>query len=124
MDESGGLQYQGHSNWTIRSPFSQYCTSNDLNVDLLFWGPFVFPELNVTEGGVSVRGAFKFDHLQPVKPILLLEFFICCTFILGGHFLLPQRANNEKGVIFQFQKWMTQGVVSAWGIQTGPFAPH
>ena len=64
--------------------------------------------------------AFKLDHLQPFEPILFCEISICFTFILGGQFLLPQRANSEKGEFCQFQKWMRQGDFSAWGIQTGP----
>ena len=71
---------------------------------------------------VSVPGAFKLDHMQPVKPILFLKFSNFFTFILEGHFLLPQRANNEKGEFFQLQKWTKLRGFSAWGIQTGPFA--
>ena len=40
--------------------------------------------------------AFRFDHLQPSKPILFWQFSKILTFILGGHFLLPQKANNGK----------------------------
>ena len=72
--------------------------------------------------GELVPGASKLDNLQPFKPILFLEFSICFTFILGGQFLLPQRANSEEGAISQFQNWMRQGTFSAWGIQTGPIA--
>ena len=46
-------------------------------------------------------GAFKLDHLQPIKPLLFPNFCIFSTFILGGQFLLPQRTNigkREKGV--------------------------
>ena len=46
------------------------------------------------------------------------------SFILWGQFLLPQRANNEKGGFIQLQMWMRQGVFCACGIQTGPFAVH
>merc|ERR1712024_144441 len=46
--------------------------------------------------GVCVPGAFKLDHLQPVEPILFPKFYNFFTFILGGQFLLPQRANNGK----------------------------
>ena len=73
-------------------------------------------------GDQSVPGAFKLDHLQTFKPILLREFSISLTFILGGQFLLPQRANSEKREKVQFQKWMRQRSLSAWGIQTGPLA--
>ena len=67
-------------------------------------------------------GAFKLDHLHPFKPILFRKFSICFTFILGGQFLLPLRANGEKGGKVQFQIWMRGRVLSAWGLQTGPFA--
>ena len=46
--------------------------------------------------GVSVPGPFKLDHLQPIKLILFQKIFNFFTFILGGQFLLPQRANNGK----------------------------
>ena len=42
-------------------------------------------------------GAIKLDHLQPIEPILFKKIVNFFTFILGGQFLLPQRANNEKG---------------------------
>ena len=72
--------------------------------------------------GVSVPGAFKLDHLQPVKPILFWEIFNFFTLILGSPFLLPQRANYKKGEFSQFKKWMRQRGFCAWGLQTGPFA--
>ena len=40
-------------------------------------------------------GAFKLNHVQPYKPILLWQFSISLNLILGGQFLLPQRANTE-----------------------------
>ena len=126
-------------------------------------------------------GAFKLEHLQPIKPLLFQYLFtfsifilgrpilitpegqlwekgilptskqnetggfqclghsnwvICSrlshfcskyfltfsTFILGDHFLLPQKANYQKWEFFKLQNRMRQGVFSAWGIQTGPFA--
>ena len=44
-------------------------------------------------------GAFKLDHLQPIEPILFHRIFNFFSFILGGQFLLPQRANNRRGEI-------------------------
>ena len=73
---------------------------------------------------VSVPGAFKLDHLQSIKPLLFRYFCNFYTFILGDHFLLPQRANNGKREFIQLQNWMRQRVSSAWGIQTGLFAGH
>ena len=46
---------------------------------------------------VSVPGAFKLDHLQPVKPILFSKFYNFFTFILGGQFLLPRGLIMGKG---------------------------
>ena len=68
--------------------------------------------------------AFNLDQLQPIKPILFWNISIFFTFILGKHFLLPQRTNNGKGEFIQLQYWIRQGVFIAWGIQTGPFAAH
>ena len=42
-------------------------------------------------------GAFKLDHLQPIEPLLFQKIFNFFTFLLGGQFLLPQRANSVKG---------------------------
>ena len=69
-------------------------------------------------------GAFKLDHLQPFEPILTHKIFNFFTFILGGQFLLPQRANNWKREFIQLRNWMRLRVFSAWGIHTGPFASH
>ena len=41
-------------------------------------------------------GTSKLDHLHPFKPLLFLELSNFFTFILGGQFLLPQRANKRK----------------------------
>ena len=72
--------------------------------------------------GFSVPGAFKLNHLQSIEPILFPKIFNFFTFILGGQFLLPQRASNGKGEFFQPQNWIRQVAFRAWGIQTGPFA--
>ena len=71
-----------HSNWTICTLLSQFCSQNFPTFSLLYWGPilitpergrlkmgkWVSPNLGGT--GFSVPGAFKLDHLQPLKPIL------------------------------------------------------
>ena len=53
--------------------------------------------------GVSVQGLFNLDYLHPFKPLLFRKFSNFSTFILGGHFLLPQRANFGKGEFIQLQ---------------------
>ena len=58
--------------------------------------------------GDQVPGAFKLDHLQPLEPILSQKIFNFSTFILGGQFLLPQRANNGKREFIQLQNLMRQ----------------
>ena len=72
--------------------------------------------------GFSTPWAFKLDRLHPFKPLLFSKISNFFTFILGGQFLLPQRANNGKREFIQLQKWMIQRVFSAWGIKTGPCA--
>ena len=52
--------------------------------------------------GLGAMG-FKLDHLQPFESILSHKIFNFFTFILGGQFLLPQRANNGKGGFIQLQ---------------------
>ena len=55
---------------------------------------------NSTNGldiGVWVPGAFKLDHLQPVKPIVFSKFYNFFTFILVGQCSLPQGLIMGKG---------------------------
>ena len=53
-------------------------------------------------------GAFKLDHLQPFESFLSQNIFNFFTFILGGQFLLPQRANNGKREFIHSQNWIRQ----------------
>ena len=69
-----------------------------------------------------VPGTFKLCHLHPFKPLLLQKVSNFFIFILGGQFLLPQRANNGKREFTQLQDWMRQVDFSARAIQSGPFA--
>ena len=81
MDERQGSQCLGHSNWTIWSLLSQFCSPIFPICDF-YTGECQFlitPEVenekkgfikNGTNPGISVPGAFKMDHLQPVKQIL------------------------------------------------------
>ena len=132
MNETGGFGCLGHSNWTICRPFI-FC---DISICFTFilGGHFLLPQRANTEKrenvnsrtewdrGFLVPGTFKLNHLHPFKPILFWQFSICCTFILGDHLLLPQRAITEKREISQFQNWIRQRGLGALGIQTGPFA--
>ena len=136
MNVTESFQCLGHSNWTICSPLSQSCFLNFPTFHFYYWEANSYYPRGLIMGkgnssnsktgwekGISVPGAFKLDHLQPVKPILFSKFSNFFTFILGGQFLLPHRANNEKREFTQLQKWTGQRGFSAWGIQTGSFAP-
>ena len=135
MDETEGFECLGHSNWTICSPLSHFCSEIFPTFSLSYWGAHSYyprglimrkgnspNSRNGWDRGVSVPGAFKLDHLQPFKPILFWKISNFFTFILGSPFLLPQRANYEKGEFSQLKKWMRQRGFSAWGLQTGSFA--
>ena len=134
-NEAVGFHCLGHSNWTICIPLSPFCYRKFPTFSLSYWeansyyprGPIMGKgnSSNPKSGwdrGFSVPGTFKLDHLHPSKPLLLQKISNFFTFILGGQFLLPQRANNGRGEFIQLQNWMRQWVFSAWGIQTGPFA--
>ena len=135
MDETEGFQCLGHSNWTICRPLSPFCSEIFSTFSLSYWGAHSYYPRGPIMGkgnspssqygwdwGVSLPGAFKLDHLQAFKPILFWNFSNFLTFILGSPFLLPQRANNEKGEFSQLPIWMRLRGFSAWGIQTGPIA--
>ena len=49
------------------------------------------------ESGISVPGAFKLDHFQPVKLILFLNFSNFCTFILEANSYYPREWRTENG---------------------------
>ena len=66
-------------------------------------------------------GAFNMDHVQPITPIWFQKIFNFFTFILGGQFLLPQRANMHKREFSQLQNWMRQRVRRKAVICGGPF---
>ena len=51
--------------------------------------------------GFSVPGAFKLDHLHPVKPILLPKFSNFFTFILGANSYYPRGLIMGKGKFLQ-----------------------
>ena len=137
LDETEWFKCLGHSNWTICSSLSPFCSRRFLTFSLSYWeANSYYPRGLIMGKGdssnfkigwdrvVSVLGTFKLDHLQLIEPILFHKSFNFCTFILGGQFLLPQRVNNGKRGFIQLQNWMRQRGFSAWAIQTGPFAAH
>ena len=52
---------------------------------------------NGLDRGASVPGAFKLDHLHPVKPILFSKFSNFFTFILGANSYYPRERKAENG---------------------------
>ena len=52
---------------------------------------------NGLDRGVSVPGAFKLDHLHPVKPILFFKFYNFFTFILEANYYYPRGLIMRKG---------------------------
>ena len=68
--------------------------------------------------GVSVPGAFKLDHLQPFKPILFWNFSNFWLSYPRGQFLYSP-GRREIGIL---PTWVRNRGLSAWGMQTGPFA--
>ena len=136
FDRTGVFQWLGHSNWIICSLLDQSCPPNFNIFSLLYWeANSYYPRgLILRRGnspnsqygwdkGISLPGAFKRDHLQPVKQILFPKFYNFFTFILEGQFLLTQEANTEKGKFSLLPIWMRLRGFCAWGIQSGPFAP-
>ena len=132
-----GFQCLLHSNRTICFPLNPFWSENFPTFSPSYWeansyyprGPIMGKGNSSNfkfewDRGFSVPGAFKLDHLHPIKPLLLQKFSIFFTFILGGQFFLPQRANDGKREFFQLQNWMRQRLFGAWGIQTGPSASH
>ena len=135
MDETGGFECLGHSNWTICIPLSPFCSGNFQFVSPLYWeansyyprglivrkGKSQTPQLDETEG-FECLGHSKGTICNLLSKFFSWDFPIVALSYWGTISYYPQRANSEKGDICQFQKWMRQRGVSAGGIQTGPFA--
>ena len=137
LNESGNFECLRHSNWTICITLGPSSSKNFQTFLLSYWeansyyprglimGNGESPNSRIEwEWHFSVPGAFKLDRLQPIEPTLSLWFSNFSTFILGGQFLLPQRANNGKREFTQLQNWMRQRIFSAWGILIGLFSAH
>ena len=78
------------------------------------------PQMDET-GGILCVGHSKWTTCSPLHHFCSSKILIF-SFLLGGKFLLPQKANSKEGEFCQFHKWMRQGEFSAWGIENGPLA--
>ena len=145
IDETEGFQCLGHSNWTICSPLSLFCSENFQLFHLYIERPIlIYPWQRRAENGkreyykhwwnrgISLPGAFK------IGPFAALEaHFVQKRPIPYYH--SERKAENEKREItrVQFikgcpskrptlmnctQKLMWNRGLSASGIQTGPLA--
>ena len=74
--------------------------------------------------GFQCLGPSNWTICSPLRLSLPEYFQFFLYFILGGQFLLPQRANIGKREISHLQKRMREGVFCARGIQTGPITAH
>ena len=122
-----GFQCLGHSNWTICSPSSQFCSGIFPIFDFHAPEPISFiPQENekiefsqpVWCKGDWVPGAFKLDQLQPFKQILFWNF---SNFLLSyprAHFLYSP-GKEEDGIL---PTRVMQRELGVWGNQTGPYA--
>ena len=64
--------------------------------------------------GFQCLGHSNWTICSPSSPFYSKRFATFFSFILGGQFLLPQRANNGKGGFIQLQNWMRQRGFIAW----------
>ena len=132
MGETEGFQCLGHSNWTICSLLSPFCSENFPIFPLSYWGANSYYPRGLIMGkgsshnpktewdsGVSVLGAFILDHLHHFKPILFRKRSNFFTFIMESQFLLPQPIMGKGNSHNPKSEW--QWVLRALGIQTGPF---
>ena len=65
---------------------------------------------NGWDTGVWVPGAFKLDHLQPVKPILFPKFFNFYIFILDANSYYPKGLIMRKGYSLNSKNGWDTGV--------------
>ena len=110
VKETPGFWYLGHSNCTICSLLSWFCSQIFPPSWSLYWGVqfLISPERgarnekgdsleNECNTGVLVPGAFKLDHFQPVELILFQNYSIFLTFILGGQISYYSRERKKGG---------------------------
>ena len=129
-NDSRNFECLGYSNWTICSSLSPFCPKRFSTFSLSYWeANSYYPRGLILGNGESsnsrnewewqlwVTGAFKLDHLQPIKTILCKNFSNFSTLILGGQFLLPQRTNNGKGNSLNSKSEWDSGFSVPWAFK-------
>ena len=148
-NETQGFLTLGHSNWTICSLLSWFCSKNVQPFWLSYWEVqfLINPERGrkeeagaeneekgITQKWMRHKGFWPWGiQIGPFAAcicslILFQNFSTCLTFILGGPISYYHREREKgrsrgwkwrKGII---QKWMRHRGCWPWGIQIGPFA--
>ena len=75
-------------------------------------------------GGFGCQGHSIWTICIPLSPFCPEIFPTFPSSYWGANSYYPRGLIMGKREIFQLQNWMTQRVLSAWGIHTGPFASH
>ena len=129
MDETQGFLYLGHSNWTICSLLSWFCLQIFPSSWSLYWGVqfLITPESEVKkkdspktgrDTGVSVFGAFKLDHLKPVKLLMCQNISRFLTFILGAPIsYYPRERKRGSSMGWKWEKGIHPKVNETQGFQ-------
>ena len=95
-----GFSAWGSQTWSFAACWADF-VPKFFNLSELYTGGshFLLPQRVSEKNGWdtvdSILGAFKLDHLYPVKLILSKKFSIILRFMLSSHFLLPQRSNKQ-----------------------------
>ena len=122
-----------HSNWTICIPLKPFCPGNFQTFLLSYWEANSYYPIETIMGkrnssnpkigwqrGVSVPGAFKLDHLHPIKPLLSWKF---------SNFLLSYWEANSyypRGLICNGKGTPVRGCDATWQVANSrhPRAMH
>ena len=101
LNDTEEIRCLGHSNWTICSPLSPFCPKRFSAFSLSYWeansyyprGPILgkgkSPNSKIVwYRGFQVPGAFKLDHLRPIRPLLFPNFLQLFHFHAGRPILI------------------------------------
>ena len=116
MNETGGSGCLGHSNRTICSPLSPFCSGKFQFVSPLYWeaprrlivrkGSFPNSR-NEWDRGFWVPGAFKLDHLQPFEPFCSCNFPLSSLFFPAYCYYFVEEEPRARIIFRLFAAWST-----------------